>query len=411
MLLHENKKARLLTFLKLGINPFKNFVSTGEIKEELGLVISRKNILDEIVKIIENDKNLVLPIIGDVGIGKTHLFWALKNNLYYHNAFYISLETVIKKFFYNIYSEFIEAIGVEPLRNIVNQICSQWGALERKFGFFHVVDINKIRKNAFNKLSDQYSEDEKRTLLDIINGITTHQLDPYKKVEAEGWLLGELMNVKELSSLNIVHDLRNSKTAYSMLKLLIENSKLGSILFIDDFEKMINMNKPSIEFEEEPEEVFDRSWLYGKKVSPDKVIKSKKIFEKLKKLYQINGLRIIITMNSLDSLEDIKRNLRDTALEVNIKEPIILPKFNKSDILELYKKNMKAFLENINFSDYLKEFSDDLFPLNEEILQKIHQDSKGNPRECLKLLINLFNVMVYSDDNLNDILEHYLNSN
>ena len=410
MLLYEHKKAKLLTFLKLGINPFKNFVSTGEIKEDLGLVKSRKNILDEIVQIIENDENFILPVIGDVGIGKTHLFWALKSRLYYHNVFYISLENVIKKFFYNIYSEFIEAIGLDPLRNIVNQISNQWGALERKFGFFHVVDINKVRINAFKKLSGQFSEDERTALLDIINGITTHQLDLYKKVEAEGWLLGELMNIKELSRLNMKHDLRNSKTAYSMLKLLIENSKLGSVLFIDDFEKTINMTKPLMEYEEEAEEVFDRSWLYGKRASTDKLIKSKKLFEKLRKICQIKGLRIIITLNSLNSLGDIKRKLGDTDLEVNFREPIILPKFEKDDTLELYKKIMKEFLESIDFTDYIKEFSDDLFPLNEDVLQKIHQDSKGNPREILKLLIKLLNEIVYSDDNLNEILEEYLRS-
>ena len=44
-LLYENKKARFLQFLKMGINPFKKFVSTGEIKEEVGLVPSRQKFL------------------------------------------------------------------------------------------------------------------------------------------------------------------------------------------------------------------------------------------------------------------------------------------------------------------------------------------------------------------------------
>ncbi|MFX0057114.1 MAG: hypothetical protein ACFE85_01905 [Candidatus Hodarchaeota archaeon] len=413
MLLFDNKKARLLNFLKLGINPFKKFVITGEIKEDLSLVKSRKEFLDKIVKVIENEKNFILPIVGEVGIGKTHLFWALKNKLYYHNAFYISLENVIKKFFYNIYSEFIEAIGVEPLRNIVNHICNQWGALERKFGFFHVANIEKVRKIAFNKLSEQYPQDERFALLDIINGITTHQLDLYKKVEAEGWLLAELMNIKELSSLNMRHDLRNSKTAYIMLKLLIENSKLGSVLFIDDFEKAITMTKPVIELETESEEVFDRSWLYGKKSSPDNLLKSKKIFEKLFKLNQINGLRIIIMLNSLNCLGEIKRKLRNIDGEVilNIKEPMIIPKLDENDTHEIYKKNLKVFLESIDFGDYLKQFPNELFPLNEEILHKIFQKSSGNPREIMKLLIKLFNEIIYSSDNLNTILEDFLNSN
>ncbi len=46
ILLYENRKAKLLNILKIGINPFKKFVSTGEIEEELGLVQSRENLLN-----------------------------------------------------------------------------------------------------------------------------------------------------------------------------------------------------------------------------------------------------------------------------------------------------------------------------------------------------------------------------
>ena len=116
----ENQKEVLLNFLKTGINPFEKFVSTGEIKEDLGLVESRIDLLESIVKIVENNENFILPIIGKVGIGKTHLYWALKNRLYYFNTIHLSLEKVYKRFFYNTYSEFIETIGLEPLRNIIN---------------------------------------------------------------------------------------------------------------------------------------------------------------------------------------------------------------------------------------------------------------------------------------------------
>jgi len=111
-------------------------------------------------------------------------------------------------------------------------------ALERKFGFFHVANLEKIKNFAFKLLSNKYSEMETEILTDIISGIVAHQLDPYKKIEAERWLLGELMDAKELSSLKISHDLRKGKNALMMLRLLIENSKSGTILFIDDFEKL-----------------------------------------------------------------------------------------------------------------------------------------------------------------------------
>ena len=82
MILHENSEARLLNIIRWGNNPFKKFVSTSEIKEELDLVKSRDNLIKNIKTIVKQNNNFILPIIGDIGSGKTHLFWALRNNLY-----------------------------------------------------------------------------------------------------------------------------------------------------------------------------------------------------------------------------------------------------------------------------------------------------------------------------------------
>ncbi|MBD3254378.1 MAG: hypothetical protein GF383_04755 [Candidatus Lokiarchaeota archaeon] len=152
ILLYENKKEKLLNILRLGINPFKKFVSTGEFEETTGLVPSRHNLLNSILNLVETNENFILPIIGGVGAGKTHFFWALKHKLHYYNTIYISLENVYRKFYYNVYSEYVEDIGVDSLRNITNELCNRWGALERKFGFFHVADIEKVRNFAFNIL-------------------------------------------------------------------------------------------------------------------------------------------------------------------------------------------------------------------------------------------------------------------
>ena len=81
MLIYENKNAKLLNILKIGINPFKKFVATGEIKEELGFVNSRKSLIESIINIIKSNKNFILPIIGEVGSGKPHLFWNLKKTI------------------------------------------------------------------------------------------------------------------------------------------------------------------------------------------------------------------------------------------------------------------------------------------------------------------------------------------
>ncbi len=408
MLIHENFKAKLLNILKFGINPFKKFVSTSNITEELGLVKSRKPLLKKIIDIIEKNENCILPIIGEVGTGKTHLYWAIKNRMYYHNTIYLSLEEVYKRFFYTIYSEFIEVIGLEPLRNIVNQLVNDWGALERKFGFFHVSEVDDIKKNALQTIDDKFEPDEKLALNDVITGITTHQLDPYKKIEAERWLLGEIMNIKELSHMNMMHDLTKNRNAYIMLKLLIENSKLGTILFIDDFGSIIK-SYPS---QDDKEEVFDPSWLYGKDDSPDEIL-SLKLLRRVLKLQRINRLRLIITLKSDNRLEEIKKLISkiDETIISDIKDPLYLSNFTESDIYEFYTTNMNNFLESSDFTKFPKTLFDDYFPLNEKVLKNAFNLSNGNPREISKILIRIFNDIIFSNQNLPDIIRKYENNN
>jgi hypothetical protein len=329
MLLYENKEQKLIFFLRMVGSPFKKFVSTGKINEELGVVNSRENLLDSIVEIVKNDENIILPIIGEVGQGKTHLFWALKNKLLYFNIIYLSLENVYKKFYYNTYAEFIESMGVEPLRYIANQLCNEWGASERKFGFFHVANILKVRNEAYNRCCIEF--DDENALSNVINAITTHQLDPYKKIDAERWLLGELMDIRELSRLNLTSDLRNKNNAFAMLKILIENSKLGNVLFIDDFEKIISLVKPNEAEQDEFEEVFDRSWLYGPEdQNLPQIRTAQKTLDKILDLQKIKGIRIIITLKSLDSYEEIKKIIEEKGSKylLHLKEPLFLLNFN-----------------------------------------------------------------------------------
>jgi len=406
MLLYENKKGKLLTFLKIGLNPFKKFVATGEIKENIDLAESRFDLIESIKKLIENEKNIILPIIGSVGTGKTHLFWTLENKLHYHNTVYISLENVYRKFYYNIYSEYIEEIGPEVLRSVTSELCNKWGKFERKFGFFHIADIEKIRKIAFEILSSQNFED-KNALNDIINAITTHQLDPWKKVEAERWLLGELMDSRELTHINLQYDLRKSSYAYTILKIIIENSKLKTVLFIDDFEKIISLMKP----DKESEEIFEPNWLYGDITSSAEKLAAEKTLDKILNLNTIEGLNIIITLKSVEALEEIKTLVkeRDIDLLSTFKDPFFLTNFKESDIYEFYKKNIKEFLININFLDFIKDDPNTFFPLNEKILKNIFQKTNGNPREIIKYLIKIFNDIIFSDENLEDIISRYEN--
>ena len=296
-------------------------------------------------------------------------------------------------------------MGIEVLRNISRRLCNKWGALERKFGFFHLAEIDKVKKVACEDWAPEFENQE--SIMDVINAITAHQLDPYKKMEAERWFLGEVIDIRELSRLNLNRDLRERNNAYTMLKVLVENAMVNSVLFIDDFEKIISMMKP-IPIEEQTEEVFDRSWLYGTEESPDKKT-AEKILDKIVQLNKIEGLKIIITLKSKEFYKEIMREFeyKNSNLLHVLKEPIILPDFIEEDLSRFYKNNLEFFFGSINYFDYFRDFSNSYFPLNDKVLKYIYNHTKGNPREIIKLLIKIFNEILLSNENLDDIIEKY----
>ncbi|MBN1214432.1 MAG: hypothetical protein JXA99_03215 [Candidatus Lokiarchaeota archaeon] len=398
MLLWENTKLKFLKLFKIKINPFNNFVATGEIKEELDFVNSRKHFMDSISKFIDENQNFILPIIGDIGVGKTHLFWALKKKLKEkYNIIYISLENIYRKFFYNLYSEFIEELGIDNIRKITQKLCNKWRGLEKKYGFFPIPNIEKAKSNAYSEWKDEF--DSPSALNDIINVIISHQLDPYKRIDAEDYLLGELMNIRELSMLDVENDLRNRNNAFTMLKVLIENSKLGTIIFIDDFDKLISLMKE----EEEIETFFDSSWLYGSEESSDNIV-AKNILDKIAKLQHIKNLKKIITLNSKISLIEIKKIFRQENLDLlnHLKEPMFLSDFQEDDIYGFYQSTIQKFLESIDSKKTLANLKNSYYPMNENTLKKIYHRSKGNPRDIIKKLIREFNEIIYHDKFIND---------
>jgi hypothetical protein len=414
MLLFENSEQKLINILKFVGSPFKKFVSTGEIEEDIRLVQSRNDFLQDIITIIEKDENFILPIIGDVGLGKTHLYWALKHELFNFNIVYISLETVYKKFYYNTYAEFIENLSdksedrVEPLRNMTKRLCNEWDTGKRRFGFFQIPDAEKVKEQAFKNWEKEF--ENKDALMEAITAITAHQCEPDKKLEAERWLIGDLMDIRDLSRLNLKHDLRKRTIAFTMLKVLVENLKKESVLFVDDFERIISIQKPIYEESddvEDIEEVFDPRW-FGTKETPQNFT-SEKVLDKILDLHKIKGLGIIITLKSIDYLDEIKRKIENKnpiLLEI-LKEPLIMSNFREEDIFQFYKRNLEFFFSRINYNDYFTHFSDSYFPLNEGVLNHIFHEAKGNPREVLKYFIKIFNNIITSNEKLDEILNNY----
>jgi hypothetical protein len=71
---------------------------------------------------------------------------------------------------------------------------------------------------------------------------------------------------------------------------------------------------------------------------------------------------------------------------------------------------MENYIQNFNYSNFYKDYPNSYFPLNKKILSSIFHKAKGNPREITKHLINIFNEIVFSHENLEVVLKKYENS-
>jgi hypothetical protein len=108
----------------------------------------------------------------------------------------------------------------------------------------------------------------------------------------------------------------------------------------------------------------------------------------------------------LEEINNIIKN-KNRNLLITLKDPIMMPKFEESDIFEFYLKNMKLYLKSINFKEFLHDSPDPYYPLNKEILKYLYKCSKGNPRKFIKLLIKIFNYIIYQYEDLDYILNNY----
>ena len=81
--------------------------------------------------------------------------------------------------------------------------------------------------------------------------------------------------------------------------------------------------------------------------------------------------------------------------------------FDEDDVYEFYRSSVELFLKNINYIEFILDYPDSFFPLKKEVLFYIYKKTNGNPREIIKLFIKIFNEIIYSDENIEDILKLY----
>ena len=112
--------------------PFKSFVSRGDVPDEIdvpGPRLEAEIVINHAISIVRSTQiPRIVPVIGEAGIGKTHLYWALKKKRE-NNAFvvYVPGPPNPAKVYLHFYTCLMDEYGPKILKNTSTNILKSLG--------------------------------------------------------------------------------------------------------------------------------------------------------------------------------------------------------------------------------------------------------------------------------------------
>ncbi len=366
--------------------PFDKFVSRGDLPDDFDIPGPHAEIdasvEQALTDIDETGVSKIISILGENGIGKSHLFWALRKTFYAQaNFIYVPAPVSKKSTLFQIYTRFVEGLGEDRVREILANIASNWGSRYKIYGIFRTTDVNSVVRRAINleaigKTMNPYLED-------CIKAIIKFDLDPENRALAERWIFGEPMDFAELQVLGVERNMKEEETIFAMMKLLIENMEEALVLFLDEVEKAFQASDQTVDIDAEQHPL--------------------NIFEVIQKLTnETTNVLAILSTNSND-WDRVKEHIPPQLLE-KIGSNLTFRPFNYEEFKQLYLDILRKYWSDREIGI----IQDPFYPLNEKVLEQIFQKSKANPRECLRILKKVFSAIAFEEWEENQVVEKAL---
>ncbi|MHA1377147.1 MAG: P-loop NTPase fold protein [Candidatus Helarchaeota archaeon] len=348
--------------------PFDSFVSK-RFKRDVFDIPEVREALDKeiknLIKIIKNSKkSKILTILGDIGSGKTHLYWTLYNSLNLRKPeFYIVYispqDTEIKDIYFTLCSNLLTDLGQKTLSLIASKIINIGGGKTTNLDFLGLIKIKKSPRTIINQVLKkiqltEFQQNLMKAFIYLGAGTT------FEREIALKWLKKEDLKPKELKKLDIQTNDFTEKEYEEIFKLIIKYIGAPLILFFDDIEYF---------------QLLDKEKAFGN------VIKN----------FSNNLESILIILTSLSESWDYFESLLETILKKEMKHVKKLNNFTEEEVADFYIKTM----ENFWYKNRLKIPPDPLFPLSEKILRIINVKSGGNSRLVKQLLKTAINQELY----------------
>ncbi|TXT55713.1 MAG: hypothetical protein BAJATHORv1_30093 [Candidatus Thorarchaeota archaeon] len=342
--------------------PMKSYVSRGDTRDEIDIVGPHQNADRAIERAIrftlKDNRTRFQPVLGSAGLGKTHLFWVLKDQEdevghQGYLAVYVPSPPAPVRVPLHFHACLVDEAGDDIFEKAVDMLITRFGGVK---GSTH-------EQMDFSYAMDRLLGEYPGISADVVTVLLRYRLDPDLKHLARRWLFGNSLSEEEIEKLGVRTILEEDDVTLATLRLLAEGYNKPILLFVDEMEGPYNTHG------EEGERHF---------------------LEVIKRLYN-ECKNMVIVASCLTEIWDRIYNIADAPMRSRMEVPANLRPFTKEDVVEFVKKTMEDYWQQQN----VVAPPDPIFPFTEDDLDEVFVESQGVPREAIKRLIPKLDSIVY----------------
>ncbi len=334
--------------------PMKRYVSRGDMPDQIDISGPHEDVdlaIFRILRFVMDDGTpRFQPILGEAGMGKTHLFWALKDQEKTFSkgkflAVYVPAPPAPVRVPLHFHACLVDEAGEALFDSAFDMLITKFGGVKGA-----TADIYDYTY-ALERLLVEYPG----ISADVVKVLLRYRLDPAQRDLARRWLFGDALSHHEIEQLGVRTILEEDDVTLATINLLLEGSEVPVVLFIDEMEGPYNTHG------EEGERHF---------------------LEIIKRLYN-ESKNVMIVASCLTDIWERIYEVADPPTRSRMETPVSLREFSEKDVVEFITESMNKYWNEQNIDPP----PDPLFPLSESDVKEAYTHSKGNPRDAIRFII------------------------
>lgn len=342
--------------------PLRRYVSRGDTRDDVDIPNPHKDADRAIFRVVRFTMKDSLPrfqpILGTAGIGKTHMYWVLKDQEEYFAAgrflaVYVPSPPSPVRVPLHLHACIVDEAGDRLFEQAVDMLIMKFGGLK---GVTHEI-------YDYTYALERLLVDYPGISADVVKVLLRYRLDPATRDLARRWLLGDALSDEEIDRLGVRSILEEDDVTMATIKLLAEGSEVPILLFVDEMEGPYNTYG----------ETGERHFL-----------------EVLKRIYN-ESKNIVIVTSCLTDIWDRIYNLADGPMRSRMESPVELAPFARNDISAFVTESMARYWQQQN----IEPPPSPLFPFEDSDIDEAFEHSNGNPREAIKHLIPKLDTILF----------------